>query len=471
MIISKNNNIDRIINRKLAEGKQPKVYFIGIGGVSVSSLAVASMERGFKSAGSDRNESDLTEMVKRRGADVNIGHDCENVRRFSPDLLVYSAAIHSDNPELVFAHNNGIPCFTRAEYLGYIMSDYNNRIGVSGMHGKSTTTALLSLLFISAGLDPTVEVGAAVAQLGGNCREGGRDFFIYEACEYTDSFLATSPTEVIVTNIETEHLDYFNDLDHILESFAKYIGMSKTAVVNADDPNVLAAADGYKGRLVTFSLGEDKSADYRAENIKWKNGCASFDLIERGEKLTSCELSVVGTHNIYNALAAIASARINGVGADVIASVLPQFTGCARRFERIGILGGGAVVYDDYAHHPSEVEATLEAVSRLGFDRVITVFQPHTFSRLSDFYDSFKEVFLSKKAGDEAIIADIYAARENAADFSVSSEQFAADTGSRYLGGFAEIAGWLEENTRSGDLVITMGAGDVIKLHKLLKFR
>jgi UDP-N-acetylmuramate--alanine ligase len=471
MITFKNNNIYRIINQKISEGRQPRVYFIGIGGVSVSSLAIASMERGFKAAGSDRNESDLTESVKNRGAEINIGHNAENVKRFSPDMIVYSAAIHGDNPELIYAHENGIPCFSRAEYLGYIMSDYNNRIGISGMHGKSTTTAMISLLFVAAGFDPTVEVGAAVKQLGGNCREGGRDYFIYEACEYTDSYLATSPTEVVVTNIETEHLDYFHDLEHILKSFAKFIGMSKTAVVNADDPNVLAASDGYKGRLITFSLGKDKSADYRADNITWKNGCASFDIIERGEKLVSCDLSVVGIYNIYNALAAIASARINGIGADVIKSTLPQFTGCARRFERIGILSGGAVLYDDYAHHPSEVEATLEAVSRLGFKRVITVFQPHTFSRLADFYDRFKEIFTSKKPGDEMIISDIFAARENPADFSVSSERFAADTGSKYLGGFAEIAGWLEENTRSGDLVITMGAGDVVKLHKLLKLK
>ena len=464
---------ERLIN-EISAKRPPRVYFIGIGGVSVSSLAMESLRRGYAVAGSDRTASPLTDKVASLGGTVNIGHDAANVAAFKPDLLVYSAAVHDDNPEMIAARGNGVPVFRRAEYLGYIMSGYSMRLGVCGMHGKSTTTGLVSALLIAGGLDPNVEVGAAVKDLGGCCRDGEGDLFVYEACEYTDSFLYTAPTDVIVTNIDLEHLDWFRDLDAIVASFRRFIGMSRRAVVNAADKNVMRACEGYDGELITYSADPDIPADYSCGEITYDHGRPSFVVYERRKKLLCARLSLTGYHNVMNSLAAVAAARAAGVPAEIIEAALPGFTGCERRFQLIGELESGAVLYDDYAHHPTEIAATLNTVKRLAYSRAVVIHQPHTYSRLQGLYDDYAELFRAGKVlsgSDVVIFADIYAARENAEDFSVSSEKLAKDTGRLYLGGFDKIARWIDDNTREGDIVLTVGAGDIVKITGMVRMK
>ena len=466
-------DIEKLISR-IARERVPKIYFVGIGGVSVSSLAMESLRRGYEVAGSDRSGSDLTSRLEDLGAEVHIGHDGRNVTNFGPDMLVYSAAIHDDNPEMKAARAGGVPVFRRAEYLGYIMSAYGTRVGVCGMHGKSTTTGLVSHLLIDAGMDPSVEVGAAVSELGGCCRDGESGLFVYEACEYTDSFLYTAPTDVIVTNIDLEHLDWFKDLGAIISSFGKFISMSRRAVVNAADENVMKACEGYEGELITYSADGNVPADYSCGDIEYVHGHPEFDVYEKGVRLLRARLGLVGYHNVMNALAAVAEVRALGASAESVEKSLPSFTGCSRRFEYIGKTKNGAVLYDDYAHHPTEIAATIRSAKSFGYDRVVIIHQPHTYSRLQSLYGSYSELFrsgnlLSEK--DVVIFADIYAAREDAADFHVSSEQLAADTGRTYLGGFDSIAGWVNENAGPGDIVLTVGAGDVVRLTKMIEMK
>lgn len=466
-------DIERLIDG-IVKTRAPRVYFIGLGGVSVSSLALESLERGYAVSGSDRSESELTDKVAAAGGEVHIGHDAANVRAFCPDLLVYSAAIHDDNPEMMAAREENIPVFRRAEYLGYIMSDSRVRVGVCGMHGKSTTTGLVSHLLIDGGLDPTVEVGAPVAELGGCCRDGEGGIFVYEACEYTDSFLYTAPTDVIVTNIDLEHLDWFSGLDAIIASFRRFISMSRRAVLNAADENIMRAAEGYEGEIITYSADPSVKADYTCGEIIYDHGHPSFDVYERGTLLLHASLGLAGAHNAMNALAAIAEARALGVAASSIERSLPVFTGCQRRFERIGVTKNGALFYDDYAHHPTEIAAILKTVKTLGCRRSVIIHQPHTYSRLQGLYDSYTELFRPGEIlsdTDVVIFADIYAAREKAEDYHVSSERLAADTGRMYLGSFENIARWIDENTGEGDVVMTVGAGDVVKLTKMVAMR
>lgn len=444
------------------------VWFIGIGGVSMSSLALTSLDRGLRVGGSDRAESAVTERLRNAGCDLRIGHAAENVSGW--DCVVYSAAIHDSNPELAAAREAGIPCFVRAEYLGYVMTAYLNRIGVAGMHGKSTTTSMLAHAFLAAGYNPTIENGAELAEIGGAYRSGGSEWFIFEACEYTDSFLSFFPTVSVVLNIDLDHLDYFRNLDHIVDSFSRYIAKSDTAVVNGDDANVRRACKGYCGRLVTFGLGEN--CEFRAVNLRSAGGFFTFDALRGSEYLASVTPGVPGEHNVMNSLAAIACCTLAGMAPDEIARHIASFTGCKRRFELIpGVNPGGARVYDDYAHHPGEIVVTLRTARAVAGDshRVITVFQPHTFTRTYELYDDFVNAFGNT---DELLLLDIYAARESNR-YGVSSEALARDisangTAAFFMPDMETAADYLRKNAGDGDIILTMGAGDVWKVRNYL---
>lgn len=437
-----------------------RIHFVGVGGISMSSLAVISAGMGYTVTGSDQRRSAMTEKVAEGGVTVFYGHSEENV--VGADVAVYTAAAHFDNPELSYCLENGIPAVSRAEYLGWLMSAYSCRIGVSGTHGKSTVTSMLTEIYMAAKLDPTVVSGAELESIGGAYRLGGKDYFLFEACEYCDSFLSFCPTVSVVTNLEYDHADYFRDMEQLRESFRKYIAIGDTSVLNADDPETAALSKSYGGRAVSFSL--EGKGDYNAENIRYNNGCATFTVTKNGTTVTEITLSVPGRHNVYNAMAAATAALENGCDGEAVARGLASFGGAKRRFEYVGVSECGARVYNDYAHHPSEIRATLSAAKTFG-KRVVCIFQPHTYSRTASLFDDFTRAFAD---ADITLFADIYAARETDT-LGVSSELLAGNTPSSvYLGDFESIASYVKKNCNENDLVLILGAGDVINIGKML---
>lgn len=342
------------------------IFFVGVGGINMSSLAHVSLVGGMKVGGSDRVRSHLTERLEREGVEILYSHDEKNLDGY--EALVYTVAISEDNPEYVRAMREGIPCISRADYMGYLMMAYSRRIGVSGMHGKSTCTSMCASVLIGADADPTVLSGAELSIMGGAYRvgESAKDFFLFEACEYMDSFLDFNPNIAVVLNIEMDHVDYFKSMEHIkrsYRSFASIAGQDGCVVANADDEEVRMALSGISPRVVSFGI-ECESADVRAANIECKKGRYSFDIISKGETVCRAELSVSGYHNIYNALATAAVALECGLDGEQIKSGLKAFAGAARRMEYKGECGG-VPIYDDYAHHPTEIRATLEGAKRM----------------------------------------------------------------------------------------------------------
>lgn len=449
------------IARKLANKKA--VYFLGIGGITMSSLAHVTHLHGFKVGGSDRTLSPLTERLAAEGIEIFEGHRAEQLDGY--DALVYTVAVSEDTPELVRAKEKNIPVISRSDYLGYLMYSYTRRVGLAGMHGKSTATSMTTEIFLAASADPTVISGAELSSIGGAYRLGGKENFIFESCEYMDSFLDFYPTIAVVLNIEMDHVDYFKDLDQIKRSYRAYIDKTRgcgCAVLNADDEDVMDMAKDFRGSILTFGI--HKEADIMAKNIACKDGVLSFDVCH-GSMKKHVTMSVCGEHIVYNALAAAACAILCGIPSQYIAEGLGNFRGAKRRMDYKGTLNG-AKVYDDYAHHPTEITATLQAARQMGFDRVICVFQPHTYSRTKGLYDAFVD---SLRLADITVTADIYAARETDT-LGVSSEQLAKDigAGALYLESFPAIAAWLKENAREGDMILTMGAGNITNLSKEL---
>ncbi len=452
---------------KILENSE-KIFFIGIGGVSMSSLAHISAENNFKVSGSDRNKTSVTEKLESDGIEIFYTHDAKNIE--GADVVVYTAAISETNPEFRAAIEKHIPLIYRADYLGYIMSKYNTRVGISGMHGKSTVTSMTAQIFIDAGVDPTVVSGAAMKSLEGDTyRRGAQSYFIMEACEYCDSFLSFTPNIAVVLNIEMDHPDYFEDLDHIKRSFCKYLEIANDgyAVVNWDDVNVRECASKYKGKLVKIGK-KSQGLDYLAENITYVNGYPEYDLIKNGEKKAHIKLNVTGEHNIMNSLAAACVADICKIPSEDIERGLLNFSGAARRMEYRGeIFGGRARLYDDYAHHPTEIKSTLNGAKKAFTNNIWCVYQPHTYSRTAELFDEFTKSF----DGVNVIFTKIYAARETNTT-SINDEDLALKTkGSVYIEAFEKIADYLYENAKSGDTVIVMGAGDIIKLSEILKKR
>lgn len=441
-------------------------FFIGVGGINMSSLALITKRRGYSVSGSDRTESELTRRLSSEGIEVFYSHEASHVE--NADAVVYTVAISPDNPEYVRARERGIPLISRADYLGYLMTDYKNRVGLSGMHGKSTTTSMCAEVFMHAHADPTVLSGAAMRSMGGAYRIGGEENFIFEACEYMDSFLDFYPSIVVLLNIEMDHVDYFKSMEHIHRSFRRFAEKTLEggyAVANRDDEHIKQALRGYEGRTVWFSV-KDKNADFYAENITLEHGRPSFDIVAYGKHFCHVSLRVTGYHNIYNALATAAAAYLCGIDGEGVAEGLAAFVGAQRRMEYKGRFMG-AEVYDDYGHHPTEVKTTLEGAAAMGYRRTLCVFQPHTYSRTAGLFDEFSLAF---GAADEAILADIYAAREVDTG-TVSAKKLAeALPNGKYVGDMDAIVSYLKETLAEGDLLIVMGAGDIYKIFKKLGF-
>lgn len=442
-----------------------KLYFAGIGGISMSTIAAFALDKGCEVSGSDRGRNENIIRLEKRGVKINSDHLPENIDP-SLDALIYTAALENDNPELVRARELGIPLVSRGRYLGYLMSEYKERIGVSGTHGKTTTTGMISHIFLTAGLDPTIASGAMLPEIGGAYHSGGREKFIYEACEYKDSFLSFCPTDAVITNIELDHTDYFNSIEQIISSFSKAVSGARRVFVNKDNVGAMKALENFKGEVITVSLS-DEGADFYVRDLKFFHGCGSYRLFFKGEEVCLVQLPVIGKFNVYNSLCAAALSYTHGVSGEIISKALMSFTGAARRFERRAIVKGVAV-YDDYAHHPSECRSTLEAAKELGYNSMYCVFQPHTYSRthdlLADFEAAFKDA-LDK--GVNVIFAKIYAARETDT-LGISSEKLARDIGAVSFESFEEIADYIASRAKEGDLVLTMGAGDVYKAGLML---
>ena len=443
------------------------VYFIGIGGINMSSLAHVTHACGYRTGGSDRVATALTERISEAGISVNYNHNAENVESY--DAVVYTVAISADNPEYVRAGELSLPRISRSDYLGYIMTDYVRRIGVSGMHGKSTCTSMCAEMLLHNKKDPTVLSGAELKSIGAAYCIGNKENFVFEACEYMDSFLDFNPNVAVVLNIEMDHVDYFKSIEQIKSSYGKFVslaGESGVAIVNADDRDVLEAIKDYRGRVIDFAV-DNENASLVAKSISCERGRYSFDAYLDGELLTRIKLSVSGYHNIYNALAATAVGYLCGLDAKEIADGLSSFVGVSRRMDFKGKYRG-ADVYDDYGHHPTEIKATLSGAREMTDKKLVCVYQPHTYSRTSALFDEFAGAF---EACDRVIFAPIYAARE-INESGVSSAQLAEQIGSKasYATDFEDAAKQLCECISDGDIAIVMGAGDVYKVFNYIDF-
>ena len=445
------------------------VHFMGIGGISMSGLAEILLNENFTISGSDMNKSALTTQLEEKGVKVYYGQVADNITS-DIDLVVYTAAIREDNEEWIAAKNSGIPMLTRAQLLGQIMDNYAKSIAVAGTHGKTTTTSMISQVLLEANTDPTISVGGILSAINGNLRVGASDVFISEACEYTNSFLNFRPKYSIILNVEAEHLDFFKDLADVRNSFRKFASNTRVdgaTIINGeiDDYEELVAELPHK--VITY--GFDSKYDYYAENISFdENACGMFSAMHNGIEVMKVHLNVPGMHNVSNALATIALAELMELPLDAVAVGLRKFGGANRRFQYKGNLNGITII-DDYAHHPTEIQATLSAAANYKHDRLVLVFQPHTYSRTQAFLKEFAEVL---SQADILVLAEIYAAREKNT-IGISSKDLLAlvkekGTECYYFPSFDEIEKFLLKNCMNGDLLITMGAGNVVEIGESL---
>ena len=445
--------------------KPEHIHFIGIGGISMSGLAEILLGAGFSISGSDSKPSALTKQLEDRGAKVFYGQCAENISK-DYDCVVYTAAIHPDNPEFAQCVEFNLPMLSRAELLGQIMKNYQTSIAVSGTHGKTTTTSMFSSVLLAAQTDPTISVGGILEAIGGNIRVGKSQTFITEACEYTNSFLSFYPTLSIILNIEEDHMDFFKDLDDIMNSFrlfAQKLPKDGLLVINKEIKDYEKVTDGLECNVITY--GMDPSCTYYAENVSYnEQGYGEFDVMYAGENLGHMVLSVPGAHNVSNALAVIASSRHLGISMEHIQAGLLGFSGTNRRFQYKGKLNGVTIV-DDYAHHPTEIRATMQAANNYPHREVWVVFQPHTYTRTKAFFKEFAE---SLSLADHIVLADIYAARETdtlgMSSALLCEEIKALGADCHYFPTFGEIEDFLKSHCIHGDLLITMGAGDVVNI-------
>ncbi|MBQ2773529.1 MAG: UDP-N-acetylmuramate--L-alanine ligase [Clostridia bacterium] len=434
-----------------------KLWFIGIGGIHMCALALISRARGFLVAGSDHAENENTARLRRAGVAVYPQHNASQMAEF--DAVIYTLAITPDNPEYLAAKRLGLPVFSRADYLGYLMHSYPTRIGIAGSHGKSTTTAMLGEIFDVAGRSPNVVCGAVMQRFGAPFVAGGGNDFIFEACEYGNSFLRLPPTLAVILNAELDHVDFFTDKAMLLRAFGTFASSAQKAILPSDDAALHAALPDIIGRI---TFGIESGADYRAEALAENAGFFSFDLILPRGAAGRVTLGVAGVHNVKNALAAAAAADLSGVNAADILVGLAGFRGARRRMEYRGIFCG-ARVFDDYAHHPTEIAATLKTARDMAAGgRVFAVFQSHTYSRTAAF---FGEICTALAEADRVIVADIYPARETDT-LGMSAAGIAAGVGAHaaYVGGLSDITATLVRELAPGDLVVVMGAGDIDRI-------
>lgn len=439
------------------------IHFIGIGGISMSGLAEILSEEHFTVQGSDARESELTRHLEEIGITVFYGQRASNITD-DINLVVYTAAIAEDNPEFAAVRAKGIPMISRAELLGQIMDNYRRSIAVSGTHGKTTTTSMISQILLTANADPTVTVGGILKAIHGNLRVGKSDVFISEACEYTNSFLHFYPKYSIILNVEAEHLDFFKDIWDIRHSFRQFAKNTKddgVIIINGEIENYRELTCGLAPRVITFGLNE--SCDYYPKDVSFDaRACATFTAVYRGCEMMTVSLGVPGIHNVSNALAAIALAVEMKISRTDILKGLLAFGGANRRFEYKGAVDGITVI-DDYAHHPTEIRATLNAAKNYPHKRLVLVFQPHTYSRTKAFLNDFADVL---SMADVVVLADIYAAREKNT-YGVTSKDILdlliqRGVDCHYFPSFEEIEKFLLKNCMNNDLLITMGAGNIV---------
>lgn len=441
--------------------KGAHIHMIGVGGISMSALAEMLLYLGYEVSGSDSSESALLKELETKGVKINIGQCAENIK--NPDAVCYTAAISPNNPELVAAKKLGVPVMERAELLGALMELYKYPIAVAGTHGKTTTTSMLSLALLAADCDPTILVGGELAQIGGNCRIGGTDYLPFEACEYVESFLHFKPFLSIITNVEEDHLDYFSGINHIISSFEKFARLTSPLgciIVCSDDKYACDVVQNVDKKVLRYGI-EDADADYTAKDIVFdEKGCGKFTAVKQGEELIKIKLNVPGRHNILNALAVIAAADFLGLDMEKISKGISDFGGTKRRFQRIGEVNGCEVI-DDYAHHPTEIRATLETAKKMTKNKVWVAFQPHTYSRTKALLDEFSEVL---PIADRVLICDVFPAREEYDGTIHSCDLAMKIDGAVYMNDMEAMERYLRANLEENDMLITMGAGDVYKI-------
>lgn len=453
----------------LKEYENKKVHFIGIGGVSMSGLAAILLNNQIQVTGSDFKESKNTEKLKNRGAVIFYGHHKENIT--DQDIVVYTAAIREDNEELQEARTKGIPTYDRAEFLGHLIKNFTNSIAVTGTHGKTSTTSMLSAISLADEKDPTILVGANLPLIGGNYRIGDSDFFITEACEYKASFMQFPGKVALILNVEADHLDYYRDLQHILDTFKAYITVMPaggTVVANADDPNMEYILQDAKVKVLPFGIHKGK---LKAENITFDEmGRASFDAVLEGKILTTIHLKVPGEFNIYNALGAIGASLSSGISLEGIRKGLENYEGVDKRFQHL-YTKNDITVLDDYAHHPGEIKNALDTVLKMKHNKIHVVFQSHTYTRTKALFNEFTECF---DAMDTLLLLPIFAAREPDTGL-VSSEELGDAIRKRNtvptvnFTEFQDAAAYLKEIAKPGDIILTMGAGESVKVAEMLK--
>lgn len=445
------------------------IHFIGIGGSGMCPLAEILFNEGYKITGSDVAESDTLERIRSYGIPVTMGHYPENVE--GADLIVYTAAVKLDNPELVAAKHLGIPAVERCIMLGEVTRKYNRSIAVSGTHGKTTTTSMVSLCFIEALKDPSIQVGAFLKAINGNYKVGNSEHFIIEACEYVESFLKFSPKAEIILNIDNDHLDYFKNFENIKNAFIKYVKLlppEGLLIVNGDDVNCLELPKYTNAKCLSYGI-TNKKTDFFAVNITFDDcGFPEFDVYSHNEFFDRIKLNVPGMHNVLNALACIALCTEYGIEKSAIKSALLKFTGANRRFEFKGKVNG-ANIFDDYGHHPTEIIATAKSLMNKKYNKSWVVFQPHTYSRTKTLLDDFAKALLNF---DNIIVLDIYAARETNT-FGISSKDLvnkiiSLGKDAKYIPDFEECVNYLKNNVSKNDIIMTLGAGTVTKIGPML---
>lgn len=439
------------------------IHFIGIGGISMSGIAKILLNNGIKVSGSDMQDSDSVKELRSLGATVYVGHDASNIT--NQDMVVYTSAVHDDNPEIIATKEKGIELIDRATMLGLIMKDYTNAISVAGTHGKTTATSMMAYILLAAKTDPTVMVGGKLDGIDGNLRIGKSSYFLTETCEYMRNFLKFFPKTAIILNVEEDHLDYYKDIEDIIDAFTDFCALvpeDGVVVVNGECENSVRSSANSKAKVYTFGFND---CDYCAKNITYSSfGYPSFDIYEGDSLIGHLDLSVVGIHNVLNATACALAASKMGFSFDVIKEGLEAFTGTKRRFEKKGFVNG-ALVIDDYAHHPTEIEATLKALSNVNHNKEWCIFQPHTYTRTISLLDEFATAL--SKAGN-VIITDIYAAREKDTGIVHARDLAEKIENAVYIKTFEEIEEYIRNNASEGDIVLTMGAGNVCDIGPMI---
>ncbi len=450
--------------------KYKNIHMIGIGGVSMSGIAAILKNWGFTVTGSDTADSENIQILTQKGIKVVIGHSLEDVA--NSDVVVYSAAVKQDDPEMLEAKKLHIPTIERADFLGELTRCYQDTICISGTHGKTTTTSMISLCFLEALENPSIQVGAYLKPLNGNYMVGNSEHFIIEACEYVESFLKFSPKAEVILNIDNDHLDYFKTFENIKNAFIKYVKLlpeDGILVTNADDTNCLDLIQYTNATSITYGI-QNKKADFYAENIIFDyDGFAEFDVYHKGQFFDKIKLSIPGIHNVSNALACIALCTKYGIEKSALKSALLKFTGAHRRFEFKGKIDNKVSVYDDYGHHPTEILATAKSLSHKKYHHSWVVFQPHTYSRTKNLLEDFAKALLNF---DNVIVLDIYAAREKNT-YGITSKDLvnqliSIGKDAKYIPDFKECVSYIKNNVEENDIVMTLGAGTVTEIGPML---